>query len=125
MGISDLMNPKQIYDLVKKKAQLEAQEEIMKYRKLVLNQNEEIQKLKQQNSSLKAKLELKSKIKKSDKGLYLVNDEGEQEGPYCVRCYEVTDTLISLRKIEYDHRYYYVCSEFKQEYDRDESRITF
>jgi len=124
MGISDLLPVKELYELVKKGTRLEAEEEIMKYRELLLEQTGEIINLKDKINELEKKLNIKEKIEKSDKGLFVIKDDGTKDGPYCVRCSEVDEKLITLDKKEYDNRYYFECPECKHIYDKDDYRFT-
>jgi len=124
MGISDLTNIKGIIELIAKGSNLKAEEELMKYRELILELTDENMQLKQKISELEEKLNLKENIEKSDKGLFVKKHDGTKDGPYCVRCHEVEEKLISLHKIKDGLKHHFECPECKNIYDKDDNRFT-
>jgi len=119
MGITDLLPVKELYELVKKGTRLEAEEAIMKYRETVLEQSEEILNLKIKVRELEDKLNLRNKLEKTDNGFYIVEADGTKDGPYCIRCKEVDDKLISLKKMNYATGPEFVCTECKNSYGEE------
>ena len=97
MGV--LPDFKEIVDLIKKGSTMEAQEAVMKYREEILDRRNEVIQLKKENEELKAKLDLRSKVK-WEEPYYFIESEGERDGPFCQRCYDKTSSLIRLQKHE-------------------------
>jgi len=65
----------------------------MKYREMILEQQEELLTLRNENRELKEKVSIKNKITKTSSNMIYL--EGG-EGPYCLRCYEAEDKLCTL-----------------------------
>ena len=117
MGIADLKNVSVIYELIKKGSRLEAEEEIMKYRELLLEQSEEILNLKKKVRELENKLNLKNKLEKTSEGFFVVEKDGTREGPYCIRCKEAEDKLLSLREVTFEHKTFLSCPDCNSSYE--------
>jgi len=87
---------KEIVDLVKKGATVEAQEKIMALREAALELQEENLDLKEEVKTLNQQLEIKAKIKFDEK-VYWFDDEGKTDGPFCQRCYDMDKKLLRLQ----------------------------
>ncbi|MGO9689910.1 MAG: hypothetical protein ACLP2X_15385 [Syntrophobacteraceae bacterium] len=90
---------KEIVDLIKKGATLEAQEKLIEYREAMLSLHEE-------NLSLKAKIkqfEEDISIKQNltfDGRFYWHSKESQKDGPYCQACFDSKSKLIRLQLVE-------------------------
>lgn len=84
------------------------------YRKLleswqtIMEMQESMQKIQKENSDLKEKLKIKSKLVK-DKFVYFL-DEDKTQGPFCTRCWEKDQNLITLQKNKVGH-WNFMCPE--------------
>ena len=87
---------KDIVDLLRKGATVEAQEKIMELREGALELQEENVELKEKIKSLEASIEFKQKIEWQKPHYFIVTDN-TQEGPFCQRCYDVNEKLIRLQ----------------------------
>lgn len=92
-------NYKEILDLIKKGATVQAQEEIMKFREVALTLQEENTKLREKIKELEAKLSEKEKVV-WEPPFYWVKEEGAKEGPFCQQCYDSETKLIRLQNAE-------------------------
>lgn len=99
MGLSDLLNVTQIYELVKKGAMLEAQEAILKYREEIVKLTEENIELKQEISDLTNQINLEHELKYVGEVYYRLLDDNLKEGPFCPRCYDVDRKLVRLQAL--------------------------
>ena len=92
-------NYKEILDLIKKGATVQAQEEIMKFREVALYLQEENMKLKETIKALEAKLSEKEKVV-WEPPFYWVKEGDAQDGPFCQQCYDSETKLIRLQNAE-------------------------
>lgn len=92
---------KEIIELIKKGATLEAQEKIMELREYIIELQQENISLKNENNALKEELEIKSKMK-YDGSVYWLGEDGEsnsnKEGPFCPTCFDKDKKSIRLQK---------------------------
>jgi len=91
--MSALPNYKEIIELVKKGATLEAQEKIMEYRETILALQEENISLKQKLKDLEEKLNTSVKLVFKDSLYYTENDSI----PFCPHCWERDKLAIHLK----------------------------
>ncbi len=95
-------NYKDIVDLLKKGATVEAQEKIMELREGVLELQEENASLKSQIRELREQLQVRSHLDFED-GVYWLWEEDEagdpsiKTGPFCQRCYDDENKLVRLQ----------------------------
>lgn len=87
---------KEIVELIKKGATVEAQEQIMALREGALELQEENQALKERLSELEEELKLSGEME-FDGSVYWRVTENERHGPYCPRCYDADTKLIRLQ----------------------------
>lgn len=92
-------NYKEILDLIKKGATVQAQEEIMKFREVALSLQEENMKLKETIKALEAKLSEKEKVV-WEPPFYWVKEGDAKYGPFCQQCYDSESKLIRLQNAE-------------------------
>lgn len=111
MGLSDLLNVSQIYELVKKGAMLEAQEAILKYREEIVKLTEENLELKQVISDLKNQIKLEHELKYIGEAYYRVIAEGQKEGPFCQICYDVDGKLVRMVTMTTSTRHVFLCNQ--------------
>lgn len=92
---------KDIVELMKKGATVEAQEQIMALREAALEIQEENLLLKDRVCSLEEQLKQKAKLT-FDRQVYWLVDGDNKDGPYCQRCYDAEHILMRLQKGEID-----------------------
>lgn len=94
-----LPNYKDIIDLIKKGATLEAQEKVMALREGALELQEENINLQEEIKKLQEKLEIKEKIYFED-GLYwlISNETNNPNDPFCPRCFDVEGKLVHIHR---------------------------
>jgi hypothetical protein len=94
--MSALPNYRDIVDLLKKGATIEAQEKIMELRESALALQEENLSLRQKVIDLEESLRSRRGLQ-WDGGLYWrLQETGGREGPFCQKCLDVTDRLVRL-----------------------------
>ena len=86
----------EIVDLIKKGSTVEAQEQIMELREATIELQEENIELKEQIRNLQEQLKTKQKLN-FNRGVYWVQDENNQDGPFCPQCYDTTTLLVRLQ----------------------------
>ena len=94
--MSAIPNYKDIVDLLKKGATLEAQEKILELREGALGLQEENLRLRSQLSELRGEMKV-SKALRFDGNLYWLENEGsETDGPFCPVCRDKDNKLVRL-----------------------------
>ena len=93
---------KDIVDLIKKGATVEAQEKIMELREAALELQEENVELKSRIKGLEEELQIKETLEYSGSTYWLwkEDDAGDftiKDGPFCQRCYDAEQKLIRLQ----------------------------
>lgn len=88
---------KEIIDLIKKGATVEAQEKIMEPREAALELQEKNIELKERIGRLEEELEVKNKLV-WERPYYWMEHEGEKIGPFCQNCYDADKKLVRLQK---------------------------
>ena len=88
---------KEITDLIKKGATIEAQEKIMELREAALALEEENIELKNKVKELEDKLNTKANVVWESPYYWSVNGD-EKDGPYCQNCYDGDGKLIRLQQ---------------------------
>ena len=105
---------KDIVDLIKKGATVEAQERIMELREAVIELKDENSSLHQRVQPLKEELRIKGQLKFEKTVYWLLEDEGKT-GPFCQRCYDIDKKLARLQG--YGSNWY--CFAYKQGYEKN------
>ena len=90
-------NYKDIVDLLKKGATIEAQEKILELREGAMQIQEENLELKSQLQALKEALHKKEQLK-FDGDVYWLEDDQTKDGPFCSKCFDNKDTLVRLHE---------------------------
>ena len=88
---------KDILELIKKGATVEAQEKIMELRETALGFQEENFSLRERIRLLEDDLKIKQQLK-FEGASYWLNDGKTKDGPFCQRCYDVEKKLVRLQK---------------------------
>lgn len=93
---------KEIVELIKKGATVEAQEKIMELREAVIEFQEDNSKLKSRINELEEELKIRGNLEYSKSVYWLWNEDeaGDntiKDGPYCQRCYDAEQKLIRLQ----------------------------
>jgi hypothetical protein len=86
---------REIVDLLKKGATIEAQEQIMALREAALALQEENFSLREENRQLKESNALAAKIERHGNCYYKIDDT-EKKHPYCLACWDADRKLVSL-----------------------------
>jgi hypothetical protein len=108
---------KDIVELIKKGATVEAQERIMELREAVLELQEENVALKQKNRELEEALKLKGELH-FDGAVYWQNENNNRVGPFCPQCLDVDENLVRLQN--YNDAWY--CTKHRQPYNKQSGR---
>lgn len=87
---------KDIVDLIKKGATVEAQEQIMVLREGALQLQEENFQLREKVKDLEESLKIKGQFT-FDGSSYWLEDESRTDGPFCQHCYDTVGKLIRLQ----------------------------
>ncbi|MEW6688059.1 MAG: hypothetical protein AB1452_03100 [Pseudomonadota bacterium] len=107
-----LPNYKDIIELIKKGATVEAQEKIMELRETALGLQEENLGLREKVRQLEDGLKIKQQLK-FERTAYWLIDGQTKDGPFCQRCYDVDQKLVRLQ--DYDGSWF--CVACKQGFD--------
>lgn len=91
-----LPNYKDIIDLIKKGANVEAQEKILELREGAIDLQEENIVLRERVKELEAALQLKGEMVYSKTVYWRHLADGEKDGPYCSTCYDKFGKVIHL-----------------------------
>ena len=105
---------KDIVDLIKKGATVEAQEKIMELREAIIELKDENSSLHQQLQSLEEELRIKGQLK-FEKSVYWLLEDKKRTGPFCQRCYDIDKKLARLQ--DYGASWY--CVACKQGYRKN------
>jgi hypothetical protein len=95
--MSTIQDFKDIYELLKKFADVEMQEKFMAIREENVELREENLTLKTQNKELEDKLRTRERLVFDGSVYWLKEQDGSMDGPYCQRCYDDRDKLIRLQ----------------------------
>jgi hypothetical protein len=87
---------KEVVELVKKGATIEAQERIMELREEAVRLKEENIKLKKRIADLNFQLEIKKNLEYEHQVYWIKKGNGTRDGPYCPLCYDKDRMLIRL-----------------------------
>jgi len=83
----------------------------------LLDKNKEIARLDQECTALKAQLAKKQQGRIHDNAAWKVLDDGSEEGPYCVNCYETTGNFIQpVRGATHPTIVYFWCNEHNKQF---------
>ena len=104
---------KDIVDLLKKGATVEAQERIMELREAVLELQEENVALKKKIRELEELLKLKGELH-FDGAVYWREENANRVGPLCQQCFDTEEKLVRLQ----DYRDGWYCTKHKQSFDK-------
>jgi hypothetical protein len=95
---------KDVYELAKRGATIELQERLMQLREQAIELQEEIFTLKTRNRKLEEALTIKEALTWDGSVYWRELPDGEKEGPYCQKCYDVDGKLVRLHEgTEYWH----------------------
>jgi hypothetical protein len=94
---------KDIVELMKKGATVEAQEKIMELREAVIELQEQNLVLRQETADLRAQVKLREEVQ-FDGAVYWRIEEGKRIGPFCQRCFDADGKLIRLQ--DYDDAWF-------------------
>lgn len=89
---------KDAYDLAKKGMTIELQEKMMELREQAIALQEENIKLRKKVLELEAEAEVKEQLEFRG-GMYFRQKEGQEDGPFCPRCYDERAKLIRLQAL--------------------------
>jgi hypothetical protein len=87
---------KDILELIKKGATVEAQEQIMALREAALELQVDNFALRERVKSLEEALRNKGQLQ-FDGAVYWLNEDGKLDGPFCQHCYDVNSKLVRLQ----------------------------
>ncbi|HWZ94573.1 MAG TPA: hypothetical protein VNW30_05205 [Opitutaceae bacterium] len=88
-------NYREIVDLIKKGATIEAQEKIMELRAAALALQEENLTLREENRHLKESQEMNGQLVRIG-NCYFMKDDTDRKKPYCMACWDADRKLVSL-----------------------------
>lgn len=106
---------KDIVDLIKKGATVEAQEQIMTLREAALELQEDNLALRERVKTLEEALRTKEQLH-YDKNKYWLVNNSVKDGPYCQHCYDANEKLIRLQEWGDDG---WMCFSCKHSVDRN------
>jgi regulator of replication initiation timing len=89
---------KDVYELAKKGATMDLQERLMELREQAITLQEENMALRAKNRELEEALSVKESLKWDGSVYWRELPDGEKEGPYCPRCYDVDDRLVRVHE---------------------------
>jgi formamidopyrimidine-DNA glycosylase len=92
-----LPSVKDIYELFKTGATIEAQEKIMELRTAALDAREETLELRKHIQQLEAELATKKQLVWEEPYYWLQVDAEKKDGPYCQVCHDVTHKFVRLQ----------------------------
>jgi hypothetical protein len=92
---------KVVYDLAKKGATIELQEQLMKMREEALSLQEQNVELRQRVAELEAERRVEESVVYDGALYWKDDDEGVRQGPYCQKCYDADRKLIRLQNSSY------------------------
>lgn len=104
---------KEIVDLIKKGATIEAQEKIMELREAALGLQEENFTFREKIRALEDELKVKKQLK-FERTAYWLHNGHQKDGPFCQRCYDVQNILVRLQN--YGSSWF--CVACNQSYDK-------
>lgn len=87
---------KDIVELIKKGATIEAQEKIMELREAALGLQEENFAFRERIKVLEDELRVKQQLKYETPVYWLIDDQ-TKDGPYCQRCYDVEKKFVRVQ----------------------------
>ena len=114
-----LPNYKEIIELVKKGATLEAQGKITELRESAISLREENIQLRERIKELENKLNLKENLY-YEKPYYWLKDGDNKDGPFCQKCYDSESKLIRLQILK---RGFWICKSCQKSYEDDSFNI--
>ncbi|MBI5817528.1 MAG: hypothetical protein HZA88_00925 [Verrucomicrobia bacterium] len=95
--MSALPSYKEIIELLKKGATIEAQEKIMELREKALELQEENLRLREELTKLQKAIDLEKTLS-FDGAVYWMNKGETKQGPYCPKCHDTKALLVHLHK---------------------------
>ena len=108
-----MLDLKTIYSVFQKAGKIDEYKQIVE----ALEKNLELQKdnqgLKDENKTLKDKLKIKGSINPRDNAYWVKKEDGSEDGPFCLRCYDKNKDLMRLPQGQYNFR---TCPECKNVY---------
>jgi len=112
-------NAKEIYEIIKKAANLDLQEKMVNLREEAVALQEENVALKTKVSELEEKLYIKENIDFRN-GVYWLKEGDEENGPFCQKCYDSDGKLIRLQDQGHSGQWY--CKTCGEDYYPDTGR---
>ena len=106
---------KDIVDLLKKGATVEAQEQIMELREAVITLQDENFELRNKIRNLEDELKIKGQLKFNET-VYWIHEGSAKDGPFCPRCYDIDQKLSRLQ--DYGHSWYCVACNQGYQFNR-------
>lgn len=95
---------KDVYDLAKKGATLELQEQLVKMREEALQLQEDNLALRTKVKELEDAQAIRENLTFDSSVYWKTLPDGDNEGPYCQRCYDVDGLLVRLQSSSYKGR---------------------
>lgn len=109
---------KDIVELVKKGATVEAQEKIMELREAAIELQEENLSLREELSKLRSEMKLKQHLEFKD-GVYYMQNGEDLDGPFCPKCQDADSKQVRLHEFEhYLAGPQWVCKNCRSDYER-------
>lgn len=99
-----IQNVKEISDLIKKYNDQELYQKIVELREEILNLKEENLQLKERLSSIDQQSAHAEHLDRRGNVYYLTNDDGTENGPYCMFCWDYERKLVNLSISRYRDR---------------------
>lgn len=100
---------KKAFEMAQKSDNYELMKEMMSIQATAYSLLEENQALKNEIVELKSLEKVESNIHQKDDAYYLKNDYGEDDGPFCTRCWDKDKSLIRLRVWQEAYTERFVC----------------
>ncbi len=108
-----------ITELIKKGANLEAEQKLVELREAVLELQTENLELREKINELEQQLSIRESLIYEGVCYWKVSRDGERDGPYCQVCYDSEANLIRLQK-QYEslsRNYFYECLKCGNNFD--------
>ena len=119
MALLPSFSVKDVTDLFKKGATIEAQEKIMELRQAALDLQEENIALRQQLRQLEQERDRDLSITKREAAYWTGDGTDPRHGPYCTHCYDVDRKLVLMPPLDaYAGLSFWRCPHCKTDYDR-------
>lgn len=111
-------NLEAVYELAKRCANIELQEQIMSLREQVLEVENENHQLRLKNKELEEGLKLKGQLNFEGRIYWMCKEDGSKDGPFCQVCMDKIGKFIRLQSYPYK----WSCLVCKNIYEKDEEK---